>query len=340
MQERTIIDGQQRLTTLQLLLDALHAELLAVGAEQPAMRVETLVMNARPFWERPEDRFKVWPTNRDRPAFNAVMAADPPLAYDDLKHRTSRMVQAHEYFANRAREWLAADEENVQARAAAIERTVRELMQMVVIDLTADENAQEIFETLNARGAQLTAADLIKNFIFQRLTESGADVEAAYGQYWKEFETGFWETEISARPRASPAVIDVPQPLAHREDRRGDPRPRGLPPVQDVRRLRFRRQHDRASRPTSPRWPQFTGVSSVPPGSSLARSTGSGCSRTAPASWKARSSSRSCCSFSTRTRPRSRTISSPKHSRSSRAGWSGGCWCGQPPSLTRRYSPN
>ena len=32
MQERTIIDGQQRLTTLQLLLDALHAELLAVGA--------------------------------------------------------------------------------------------------------------------------------------------------------------------------------------------------------------------------------------------------------------------------------------------------------------------
>ena len=198
MQERTIIDGQQRLTTLQLLLDALHAELLAVGAEQPAMRVETLVMNARPFWERPEDRFKVWPTNRDRAAFNAVMAAGPPLAYDVLEHRTSRMVQAHEFFAERAREWLAADRENVQPRAAAIERTVRELMQIVVIDLAADENAQEIFETLNARGAQLTAADLIKNFIFQRLTESGADVEVAYGQDWKEFETGFWETEISA----------------------------------------------------------------------------------------------------------------------------------------------
>jgi hypothetical protein len=88
--------------------------------------------------------------------------------------------------------------ENVQPWSGAIERTVRELMQMVVIDLAADENAQEIFETLNARGAQLTAADLIKNFIFQRLTESGADVEVAYGQYWKEFETGFWETEISA----------------------------------------------------------------------------------------------------------------------------------------------
>lgn len=198
MQERTIIDGQQRLTTLQLLLDALHAELVAVGAAQPAMRVETLVKNAEAFWEHPEDRFKVWPTNRDRPAFNAVMAAEPPVAYDGLGHRGSRLVQAHEYFAQRAREWLQADASEFEARAAAVERAVREQMQMVVIDLTAEENAQEIFETLNARGAQLTAADLIKNFVFQRLTEAGVDVEAAYEQYWKEFETGFWEAETSA----------------------------------------------------------------------------------------------------------------------------------------------
>ena len=74
MQERTIIDGQQRLTTLQLLLDALHAELLSVKALQPAMRIEPLVTNAEPFCSKPEDRFKVWPTNRDRPAFNALWA--------------------------------------------------------------------------------------------------------------------------------------------------------------------------------------------------------------------------------------------------------------------------
>src|SRR5829696_3048727 len=155
-------------------------------------------MNAQPFWERPEDRFKVWPTNRDRSAFNAVMAAKPPVVYEELTDRSSRLVRAHEYFARRAREWLRADEQAIAARAAAVERTVRELIQMVVIDLTADENAQEIFETLNARGAQLTAADLIKNFIFQRLSESGVDIEAVYDQHWKEFETGFWETEISA----------------------------------------------------------------------------------------------------------------------------------------------
>src|SRR5205823_5529547 len=32
---------------------------------------------------------------------------------------------------------------------------------------------------------------------FQRLIESGEDVEAAYEAYWKEFETGFWEAEVN-----------------------------------------------------------------------------------------------------------------------------------------------
>jgi hypothetical protein len=91
MQERTIIDGQQRLTTLQLLLDALHAELLSVKALQPAMRIEPLVANADPFCSKPEDRFKVWPTNRDRPAFNAIMGAKPPVDYNAVGHRGQRI---------------------------------------------------------------------------------------------------------------------------------------------------------------------------------------------------------------------------------------------------------
>ena len=198
MQERTIIDGQQRLTTLQLLLDALHAELVAVNAHAPAARLEPLVANAEPFWVKPEDRYKVWPTNRDRSAFNAVMAARPPVDYEALKADGDRMLEAHRFFAEQAREWLSRQgESEQQRRGAAIETTVRELLQMVVIDLTADENAQEIFETLNARGAQLTAADLIKNFVFQRLLDRGVDVEAAYRNHWKDFETAFWETEVS-----------------------------------------------------------------------------------------------------------------------------------------------
>jgi len=197
LQERTVIDGQQRLTTLQLFMDALHAELVAAGAAQAAMRLGALVTNAEAFCANPEDRFKVWPTNRDRAAFNAVMGATPPIAYATLGHSGERMVQAHQFFSEQTRAWLfETGPDHVSARADAIEEVVRELLQMVVIDLAADENAQEIFETLNARGAQLTAADLIKNFIFQRLTEAKADVEKVYDSKWKSFETAFWEEEV------------------------------------------------------------------------------------------------------------------------------------------------
>jgi Protein of unknown function DUF262/Restriction Enzyme Adenine Methylase Associated/Protein of unknown function (DUF1524) len=198
LQQRTVIDGQQRLTTLQLLLDAVHSEIAMVGASMPAARLEPLIANSEPFRRNKEDRFKVWPTNRDRPAFNEVMEAPSPVDYQKLAHRASRMVKAHHYFAQQCRAWLNAEgPENVVARAEAIERNARELLQIVVIDLTASENAQEIFETLNARGAVLTAADLIKNFVFQRLLEQDADVEEAYSRDWAQFETAFWEEEVN-----------------------------------------------------------------------------------------------------------------------------------------------
>lgn len=205
LQERTIIDGQQRLTTLQLLFDALHAQLVSIGETAPAMRIETLVVNNQAFCKKTEDRFKVWPTNRDREAFNEVMAADIPISYSQLKYNSEKFAQAHGFFSRRISEWLRCDgKEQTAVRAGAIDTASRELLQMVVIDLNAEENAQEIFETLNARGAQLTAADLIKNFIFQQLLESGSDVELLYEKHWKVFETGFWEAEVSLGRSRSP----------------------------------------------------------------------------------------------------------------------------------------
>jgi len=68
---------------------------------------------------------------------------------------------------------------------------------LVVIDLQAQENSQEIFETLNARGTPLTAADLVKNFIFQRLQSDGVDTQHAYANDWP-FEHPFWESKLAA----------------------------------------------------------------------------------------------------------------------------------------------
>jgi len=198
LQQRTVIDGQQRLTTLQVLLDSIHAEMSLVGATASAARIEPLIENGKPFQKNPEDKFKVWPTNKDREAFNEVMGKDFAIAYETLQHKNHRLVQAHRYFSTQCRQWLSeSGETEAVHRAEALEKSVRELLQMVVIDLAPQENAQEIFETLNARGAVLTAADLIKNFIFQRLLEQGTDVEKAYEKYWQNFETSFWEEEVS-----------------------------------------------------------------------------------------------------------------------------------------------
>jgi hypothetical protein len=194
---RTVIDGQQRLTTLQLLLDAVHEEVGVAGFEAIAKQVQDLVENAEHFVKDPEDRYKVWPTNRDREAFNEVMSASAPIDYESLVNSKSKMVQCHRYFAQQAHEWLHLDE-LVAERANALVQTVSVYLQLVVIELLPNEDAQEIFETLNARGTPLTAADLIKNLIFQKLDVSPGQAEKAYHEHWEAFETPFWEMEVSS----------------------------------------------------------------------------------------------------------------------------------------------
>jgi hypothetical protein len=199
LQRRTVIDGQQRLTTLQIMLDAIHLQLRHLGFNTAAARLQPLIENAEPFQATEEDKYKIWPTNKDRAAFHDVMGKSADTPYGSLAEPHHKLVRAHQYFADQARLWLEEPGERTkQHRAEALEQVVRERLQLVVIDLTPQENAQEIFETLNARGALLTAADLIKNFIFQRLLEQGTDVERAYETYWKPFETAYWEQEVSS----------------------------------------------------------------------------------------------------------------------------------------------
>src|SRR5690606_15509185 len=98
------------------------SQLLAVGAGGPAQRIQPLVENSEAFCTHPEDRFKVWPTNRDRPAFNAVMSAEAPIDYAKLPFSGERLQQAHRFFSEAAASWLNEQgPEATQQRAAVIE---------------------------------------------------------------------------------------------------------------------------------------------------------------------------------------------------------------------------
>lgn len=193
---RLIIDGQQRLTTLQLLLDATAAVLEARGKKDLAAQLEGLAHNASQ-WVGSGDSLKLRHSNRDAGAFKEVMQAAPPDGYDKLEHAGSLLVRAHRYFAGEVEAWLAASSGDDSPRAVALAGVLANGLQLVVIDLRRDENSQEIFETLNARGTPLTAADLIKNLVFQRLAAEGVDTKSAYETLWP-FDTAFWEETTSA----------------------------------------------------------------------------------------------------------------------------------------------
>ena len=193
---RNVIDGQQRLTTLQLLMDAAGSVLDEGGMDALSGQLQVLTHNLELYVTGGGTRLKVRHTNRDQPAFDEVMNAEPPVDHDALKHSGSLLVRAHRFFVSAVSDWLGDPSDPAYpARATTLVQVLTRGLQLVVIDLQAQENSQEIFETLNARGTPLTAADLVKNFVFQRLEAEGVDTRRAYAEDWP-FESTFWETEI------------------------------------------------------------------------------------------------------------------------------------------------
>lgn len=196
VQARNVIDGQQRLTTLQILMDAVSAVLDEAGQDRLALQLERYTHNSELDIPTGEERLKIRHSNKDRGPYDEVMSADAPVSYGSLKHHDTRIVRAHRFFSGAAREWLGSPEGEIcETKASALVWVLTQGLQLVAIDLTAQENSQEIFETLNARGTPLTAADLIRNFVFQRLDGEGGDTAKAYEKDWP-FETKFWEEQV------------------------------------------------------------------------------------------------------------------------------------------------
>ena len=194
---REVIDGQQRMTTLQLLLDAVQHVFDDLQIEGSARRLSMFVTNMGPQVANDDDVFKLWPTTGDREAFRHAMHNG--LAAD--RFEDSLIVQAHEYFQLRAREWLNSHLESMDLRAQALETAVTRLLQVVVIDLDQDDDPYVIFETLNARGTPLLESDLIKNYVMSEFKGS----EAAQAEIWGDLDDVWWSAEVTQgrlrRPR-------------------------------------------------------------------------------------------------------------------------------------------
>lgn len=197
-----VIDGQQRLTTFQVILAAFRDVTEELGNEI-SEDIASLVQNTSRH-ASPEAQYKVWPTRFDQESFMRVvternptgLASEIELARKSVQH-VPNLISAYVFFAGEIRDWLTVSQST--ERIDALWATFTTYLQVVRIDLEAQDDPQVIFETLNARGAPLEAADLIRNHIFNEAARSREDVERLFQRYWAAFDQdgSFWRSEVS-----------------------------------------------------------------------------------------------------------------------------------------------
>lgn len=203
-ERRHVIDGQQRLTTLQLLLDAAQEVFQNRGFTKEALQLNKLVLNDIELYPAEEHRFKVCPTLTDQDAFRHAMSND--LSTDSLSE--ALIVQAHQFFKNRIEDSLGLEPAEARVRASAITAVMLALLEVVVIELQPGDDENMIFETLNARGTPLLDSDLIKNWIMHQAGEERRDGDALYHRHWQGFDRNWWRMEVR-QGRLSRPRIDI-----------------------------------------------------------------------------------------------------------------------------------
>ncbi len=189
---RSVIDGQQRLTTVQLLIRGL-ADVLAETSSERTKTVRRMLFNPDDVVESPEEVFKLWPRRRDRELWPVAMGDALPDYDQAAPHR---YLEARGYFADAAREYATEDGGIDPVRLVALADALASLFKVVVIDLDDNDDAQVIFEVLNGRQTPLSAIDLVKNLLFLRGELAEDDVEKLYDTYWAQFDDDWWKQAV------------------------------------------------------------------------------------------------------------------------------------------------
>lgn len=208
-----VIDGQQRLTTLQLVFCAFR-DIARKNEWKTLDRAATRYLeNADPeVMEHPEDEaFKLWPTTLNRDTFRNIISAGSrdviqakfPLVFLPRKRKPeprSNLVEAYLYFSSVIESWTtqtAADNPaGFEERAFALLQALQQDFCVVEIALSDGDDSQEIFYSLNSQGRPLSQSDLLRSLIFMRAEKEKLNRDEIFAEYWGKFETPFWSTDV------------------------------------------------------------------------------------------------------------------------------------------------
>lgn len=170
-----LIDGQQRLTTIFVLLALLRDRSYISQNARLAEEIEkTLLVNQ---FKEGADYLKLLPTQSDRQAFKK-------LVEERNSNDESRIHQCYFFFDRKLRQ--SSIDPN------ALSRVITNRLSVVSIVLDLEDNPHLVFESLNAKGRPLTQADLIRNFFFMKIHVK--DQDKIHGQFWHPMQEGLGES--------------------------------------------------------------------------------------------------------------------------------------------------
>lgn len=172
---RVVIDGQQRITTVFILLAALVAQLRSPESDITSVEASKADYIEGQFlvdtYHPDEQKLRLKLVKGDMGAFNAVVAGGVNLV------EGSNVTRNYRYFLKRIADMPITGDQLFDA-----------VKRLKIIDVQLDEHddAQRVFESLNSTGLDLTEADKIRNFILMDLAEK--EQESCYEEYWIPIE--------------------------------------------------------------------------------------------------------------------------------------------------------
>jgi uncharacterized protein with ParB-like and HNH nuclease domain len=184
--QQLVIDGQQRLTTITLLLAALRAHLEKQSGDGLEMPVSTEEINDYYLFNKhgkDERRYKLLLTQSDRETLIRLVEG-----HDRRDPFSRRMIENYDFFR------AQLSKSNVD-----LARLYQGISKLLIVDISLNrdhDNPQLIFESLNSTGLDLSQADLVRNYVLMGLEPQEQD--ALYNNYWYPMEQSFGHGEYSS----------------------------------------------------------------------------------------------------------------------------------------------